>query len=32
MWRADIRDIVMLREDADLEKVLKHIRRGKERH
>lgn len=26
--RADIRDIVMLRENADLEKVLKHLRRG----
>lgn len=28
--RADIRDIVMLREDADLEKVLKHLMRGRE--
>jgi len=28
--RADIRDIVMLWEDANLEKVLKHIRRGRE--
>lgn len=28
--KADIRDIVMLREDADFEKVLRHIRKGKE--
>jgi len=28
--RADIRDIVMLWEDANLEKVLKHIRRGRQ--
>lgn len=28
--RADIRDIVMLREDVNLKKVLKHIRKGKE--
>lgn len=28
--RADIRDIVMLREDANLEKVLKHTRKGRE--
>jgi len=27
--RADIRDIIMLREGADLEKVLKHLRRGR---
>ena len=26
--RADVRDIVMLRENADLEKVLNHLRRG----
>jgi len=26
--RADIRDIVMLRENADLEKILKHLKRG----
>lgn len=28
--KADIRDIIMLREDADLEKVLKHLMRGRE--
>lgn len=28
--RADIRDIVMLREDADVEKVLKHLLKGRE--
>lgn len=27
--RADIRDMIMLREDADLEKVLKHLRKGR---
>lgn len=27
--RADIRDIVMLREDTDLERILAHLRRGK---
>lgn len=27
--RADIRDIVMLKEDADLEKILKHLKRGR---
>lgn len=27
--KADIRDIVMLREDANLEKVLKHMRKGR---
>ena len=27
--RADVRDIVMLRESADLEKVLNHLRKGK---
>ena len=26
--RADVRDVVMLREDADLEKVLNHLRKG----
>jgi hypothetical protein len=28
--RTDIRDIIMLREDASIEKVLKHLRKGKE--
>jgi len=27
--RADVRDIIMLMEDADLEKVLKHLRKGR---
>jgi len=27
--RADIRDIVMLKEDADLEKILEHLKRGR---
>ena len=27
--RADIRDIVMLKEDADLENILKHLKRGR---